>query len=297
MTNASIPIEADNIAYTLPANEESFDTHGIQCERVSEQSPKQKHQNKVEVYCLISGAMTYLLGTNKVELSEGMLGVFWSATPHQIINIAPGSEYYLVTVPLQEFLTWRLSKPFVQAVLNGRLITEHSKDRVQSDLDQFTQWELDLKQSHTTMHKAVVLEVHARLSRLDTHFNEFSDGQDWSGTTDRALSKVEQMASFIATNYTSKLSIDAIAESVELHPNYAMNLFQKSFGTTLINYLTQHRVSHAQRLLTTTSKNITDIAYLSGFQSISRFNSAFQAATNCSPRTYRQSYCKHSAEH
>ena len=69
-----------------------------------------------------------------------------------------------------------------------------------------------------------------------------------------------------------------------------MNLFQKTFGTTLINYLTQHRISHAQRLLATTDKTVTEIAFQSGFHSISRFNEAFRRACDCSPRDYRKAH-------
>lgn len=67
-----------------------------------------------------------------------------------------------------------------------------------------------------------------------------------------------------------------------------MNLFQKTFGTTLVSYLTQHRLSHAQRLLTTSEDAITDIALQSGFQSISRFNDVFNQSFTCSPRDYRK---------
>jgi len=72
-----------------------------------------------------------------------------------------------------------------------------------------------------------------------------------------------------------------------LHPNYAMSLFKKAFGTTLIEYLTHHRVSHAQRLLATTDEKIVEVAFNSGFNSISRFNEAFRRACNCAPREYR----------
>jgi AraC-like DNA-binding protein len=69
-----------------------------------------------------------------------------------------------------------------------------------------------------------------------------------------------------------------------------MSLFQKTFGTTLISYLTQHRISHAQRLLATTAQTVTEIAFESGFLSISRFNDAFRRACGCSPREYRKSH-------
>jgi AraC-like DNA-binding protein len=98
------------------------------------------------------------------------------------------------------------------------------------------------------------------------------------------------MACFIAQRYTEKVTVQDIAEHVQLHPNYAMNLFQRTFGTTLINYLTQHRVSHAQRLLATSDESIADVAFNSGFNSISRFNDAFRRACGCSPRDYRRTH-------
>ena len=78
-----------------------------------------------------------------------------------------------------------------------------------------------------------------------------------------------------------------MGHAVGLHPNYAMGLFKRTFGITLNQYLTQQRISHAQRLLVTTEMLVTDVALSSGFTSISRFNAAFQNACGCSPREYR----------
>jgi AraC-like DNA-binding protein len=67
-----------------------------------------------------------------------------------------------------------------------------------------------------------------------------------------------------------------------------MTLFKRAFGTTLLAYLTQHRISHAQRLLATTEEKILVAALDSGFNSLSRFNAAFKEACGCSPREYRR---------
>ena len=98
------------------------------------------------------------------------------------------------------------------------------------------------------------------------------------------------MACLIARHYTGSLTVDEIGRMVGLHPNYAMSLFKKAFGTTLIDYLTHHRISHAQRLLATTDAKIVEIAFSSGFNSISRFNEAFRRACNCTPREYRRQH-------
>jgi AraC family transcriptional regulator, melibiose operon regulatory protein len=100
----------------------------------------------------------------------------------------------------------------------------------------------------------------------------------------------EQMACFIAKNYTEPLTAEVIGKHVDLHPNYAMALFQRTFGTTLIKYVTQHRLSHAQRLLVTTGEQIVNVALDSGFGSLSRFNEAFRESFGCTPREYRRAH-------
>src|SRR5205823_5206608 len=75
-----------------------------------------------------------------------------------------------------------------------------------------------------------------------------------------ALSHADQIACYIARHYSEPLTADQIAKAVGLHPNYAMNLFRKAFGTTMMHFLVQHRISHAQRLLVTTEDPIIEIA-------------------------------------
>jgi AraC-like DNA-binding protein len=175
------------------------------------------------------------------------------------------------------------------------MVSVLSGNRARSDEDLFAAWEEDLRSQNAGVTKAVLLEIEARLLRLALSAqNEqppsVTSRKSLSVVGDSGLRKVEQMACFIAQNYTERLTVDLIASVVRLHPNYAMNLFRKSFGTTLIEYVTQHRVSHAQRLLVTSSRKVVDIAIASGFGSISRFNDAFQRVCRCSPREYRKQY-------
>ncbi len=210
------------------------------------------------------------------------------------IDFGRATSYFVVTIPLQWFLQWRLPEHFVQPLLQGLLVSEPTSERAVSDSQQFAHWEEDLQREGAELQKAVLLEMQARLVRLALNLPVRTKPAIKRGrlatVTDTGLNKVEQMACFIAQNYTESLTVRQIGEYVKLHPNYAMNLFQKTFGTTLINYLTQHRLSHAQRLLATTEQSITEIAFNSGFNSISRFNDAFRRACGCSPREYRRSH-------
>lgn len=286
-----MPANAPPISFD--PNRPDFAPYGLTCVHWRP-SPMRRpdHHNEVELNFLESGSVTYLLGGKKTVVPAGKLSAFWAAIPHQIIDYGKDTSYYVVTIPLQCFLQWRLPENFVQPLMQGRLVSEPTAGRADSDAQLFEHWESDLMKKSADLERPVLLEMQARLIRLALAIPaepriRAKRGRI-SNITDTGLNKVEQMACFIAQNYTEKLSVQQIGEVVKLHPNYAMNLFQKTFGTTLINYLTQHRVSHAQRLLATTTHTVTEVAFQSGFLSISRFNEAFRRACGCSPREYRK---------
>lgn len=273
-------------------NRPDFTPYGLTCAHWRP-SPMRRpdHHNEVEINFLESGSVTYLLGGKKTVVEVGKLSVFWAAIPHQIIDFSSETVYFVATIPLQCFLQWRLPDEFVQPLMQGQFFSEPTVARADSDAQLFEHWQTDLQKNVPELERPVLLEMQARLIRLAFNFPaDAKVGPGLSTVTDSGLNKVEKMACFIAQNYTEKLTVHQIGEFVNLHPNYAMSLFQKTFGTTLINYLTQHRVSHAQRLLATTDQTVTDIAFQSGFLSISRFNDAFYRACGCSPREYRKSH-------
>lgn len=273
-----------------------FEPYGFTCVRWSP-SPMRRpdHHNEIELNLLQSGWVTYLLGGQKVRIEAGRLSIFWAAIPHQIIDFGNEPDYFVATIPFAWFLQCKLPDKLVQPLLHGDVIVEPRAGRGRFDHELFLQWERDLAEKREDSKRLVLLEMEARLLRLGRELPSSPAGpvsaqRRKAGLSDGALSKVEQMACFIAQNYLEKLSVEDIGKHVGLHPNYAMTLFQNAFGTTLIEYLTHHRVSHAQRLLATTDEKIVEVAFNSGFSSISRFNEAFRRDCGCSPREYRQKH-------
>ena len=281
-------------------NRPDFAPYGFACVRWTPSPMKRPdHHNEIEVNILTKGWVTYLLGGRKVRIEAGQLGVFWAAIPHQILEFAPGMNYFVMTIPFAWFLQCRLPDRFVQPLLRGEVLTEKlSPGRLQHDEELFSQWETDLFKPSDDLRQVVMLEVEARLRRMIATLplaavNKPATAKTRirsSGLHGGELNKVEQMACLIAQRYTEQLAVTEIGRKVGLHPNYAMGLFKKTFGTTLIDYLTHHRVSHAQRLLVTGSEKIVEVAFSSGFNSISRFNKAFRRACGCTPRAYRRQH-------
>ena len=274
-------------------NRPDFAPYGFSCVRWTPSAMRRPdHHNEIEVNMLAQGAVTYLLGGRKVEIAAGQLGVFWAAIPHQILEFTPGMSYFVVTIPFAWFLQCRLPDRFVQPLLRGEVMGEKlTVGQLRHDQELFDQWEQDLRLPNDDVRHVVMMEIEARLRRMIANLPFTPAATKTRSRPARLnggeLNKVEQMACLIAQRYTEQLTVTDIGQQVGLHPDYAMGLFKKTFGTTLIDYLTHHRVSHAQRLLATTDEKIVEVAFSSGFNSISRFNAMFRRACGCTPRAYR----------
>lgn len=244
---------------------------------------------------LESGSVTYLLGGRKVRIDAGCLSLFWAAIPHQILSYSRDTRYFVATIPFAWFLQFKLPDTVLQPLLRGEVLSEADGRHLRIDRDLFGRWEADLRDPTEEVRRIVLLEMEARILRLAAALSgagrpDRDLRRPRAALPESGLNKVEQMACLIARRYTERLTVKDIARAVGLHPNYSMNLFKEAFGTTLIEYLTHHRISHAQRLLATTDMKILDVALSSGFNSVSRFNEAFRRACGQPPRQYRRNH-------
>jgi len=271
----------------------NFAPYGLTCEVWTPVPMKRADRhNEIELNLVKSGELHYLLGGQKVALKAGQLAVFWAAIPHQILGSKKPGEYFVATLPLAWFLQYRFPEPFVHAILHGRLLLDTPPRADGRDVERFQQWVREVRDPNPARRRLVLLEMEARLLRFALSAAGREPIRPRRRVSGRPIvagfQRVEEMAAYIAQNYTRKLSAAEIARAVGLHPNYAMAVFKKTFGLSLIDYVTQHRISHAQRLLATGDTKIVEVALESGFNSISRFNEAFKRACHGSPREYRR---------
>ncbi|MBI5766629.1 MAG: helix-turn-helix domain-containing protein [Verrucomicrobia bacterium] len=271
-----------------------FSSYGLSCVRWNP-SPMRRpdHHNEIQLNMLRRGRVTYLLGAKKICVQLGHLTAFWAAIPHQIIDYERDTEYFVATLPLAWFLQSQQPDSLVQPLMRGEAVAEPQEQRAEIDAALFKQWETDLSAATPAAREIVAQEMEIRLRRLGVAMESGGAHQKPrkpAKLQPGGLNKVEKMMCYIAQNYLDPITVIDIGEAVDLHPNSAVRIFRKTFGTTLIEHLTHHRIFHAKRLLATTDQKIVDVAFSSGFGSISRFNEAFLRACGCSPRAYRKQH-------
>lgn len=275
-----------------------FTPYGFTCEQWEPMlmSRPDKH-SEIEINFFEGGNLTYLFWGERVSIHGGNLALFWAAVPHQIVDFTDLKSYFVVTIPLPWILNWSMPETFTTQILNGQILQESEPSVFVHDKNLFEQWFRDINQDSQSTREIVLLEIKARLLRLARNLENnnaasapFLPAHHARHVGSHNFSKIETIAKFVAQHYTEQIHLSDIAEAVGLHPDYAAYAFKKTFGITINNFLIQHRVQHAQRLLVTSSKKIVEIAFESGFNSLSRFNTSFKELCQCTPRAYRDSH-------
>jgi|694.fasta_scaffold49487_2 AraC-like DNA-binding protein len=83
------------------------------------------------------------------------------------------------------------------------------------------------------------------------------------------------------------LNLPEVARYCAVSEGHLSRLFHHTTGLTFRAYLTQVRTEHARALILHSNRGITEIAYESGFQSISQFHRVFRKSFGMSPGRLR----------
>jgi AraC-like DNA-binding protein len=83
--------------------------------------------------------------------------------------------------------------------------------------------------------------------------------------------------------------LSEVAHACGVSSSHLSRVFHQSTGLTLSEYLARFRVEHAVELLRAGQTPVTDVAFASGFRSLSQFNRTFKRLVGCAPTRLRQS--------
>jgi len=168
------------------------------------------------------------------------------------------------------------------------MLIEKEPDPGCSDLAMLRRWHAAFISNDPDGHRMILLEAEARLLRMALRQQQAGQSTATTGIAGH-LGKFERMTVFIAGNYTRDIDVADVATAAGMHPNSAMRLFRQTCGLTVLEYLTMHRIWHAQHLLTEGTMKIRDIASACGFNSPNRFYAAFKRLVGQQPTDFRDS--------
>ncbi|MBC2772572.1 helix-turn-helix domain-containing protein [Rhizobium sp. AQ_MP] len=247
--------------------------------------------SQIELNFVLSGHMTYWFDGRELTVDEGRLCLFWGMIPHQVIDRREGTRFVCLYVPMSVFLGLANLSRFRDAVFRGAMI--EALEIRSWDRDIFQRWREELLAGDENLTEIVRNELTARVLRIERDGwrdlrEEGSAIASFSANDSERVEHIERMLRFIAEHALENISAEDVSRAVGLHPNYAMSIFKRAVGHTINQAIVRHRLDTAQSLLISTDLSITDVAFESGFGSVSRFYEAFSERFVEKPTAFRR---------
>jgi AraC-like DNA-binding protein len=108
--------------------------------------------------------------------------------------------------------------------------------------------------------------------------------------TTAAEEKIKKVMDYIQKNYTSDISREGLAASIDVHPDNLGKLFRTYTSRKLGDFICELRVRDAARMLVESEDNVINIAFNVGFESLRTFNRIFPKYMGTTPEKYRRQH-------
>lgn len=111
--------------------------------------------------------------------------------------------------------------------------------------------------------------------------------QHLSGDHDQVLS-IHKVHDYLTNHLDERITIEELSRKFLMNPTTLKSLFKETYGDSIASHIKAHRLEHAATLLTETDKSLNEIAKEVGYESQSKFSSAFKEAYGMLPSEYRK---------
>lgn len=253
------------------------------------------HQ-EYEIYVFHEGSCRYLIHNHIYDLEPGDILIMDGMTLHKA-NVNPDKEYIRSVVHfsphwikglLSEMGSMYLLEVF--QVLNHCLIRTNENEqfkRIEEVICRLAEVK-STSESNTiyaeTEMKVLLLQllIHVhKLGKMNSIKIPYKKG-------DKA-EHAGNIAAYIQENYMMKITIQSIAKALNLSKSYVAHVFKEMTGFTVMEYLMACRLTQVKYLLEMEpDKPINDIAYTTGFESVSHFSRFFREKVGVTAREYRR---------
>lgn len=130
--------------------------------------------------------------------------------------------------------------------------------------------------------EGLVLEILVELARHKI--------QDTSVLERRPPRWLQDARDLLHDRFAEPLTLDAIAQAVDVHPVHLGRMFRRYYQCTISKYLRELRLKYACGLLSTGTIPLVEIALSCGYSDQSNFTTAFKRHTGLTPKEYRKNF-------
>lgn len=105
--------------------------------------------------------------------------------------------------------------------------------------------------------------------------------------------RLERVRAYVREHIGENVSLGDAAREAGLERKYFSYFFKIRTGVLFGDWLRRERIDHAKRLLQSKNHQVTEVAYLVGYQHLTSFERAFKRETGLRPLQYKKTFAPH----
>ena len=111
--------------------------------------------------------------------------------------------------------------------------------------------------------------------------------------SDSIKSVIKQAVIYVQEHFEEDLSLSSLSAQFHVESSYFSKMFRKETGENLMLFICRKRMEKAVEYMKNTERNLTEIAFMVGYDDYTYFNKVFKKMMGISPREYRNQLEEH----
>ena len=240
----------------------------------------------LEIKYFTSGSCSVIVDTNAIITRPGDIVVINPYEFHSSVGSSDDScRYHLLMIGMEFFSScnmdgFDMKQLFLdRGVRFNNLIRENT--RIQNVLSRIVE-ELTAKAAAYEMAvRGLVLELFALLMRDQIRETVSADGIN---KNIRHYKSIAPAVEYIRMNHDKKISVEELASLCHMSKFHFCRIFKLATNMTVVEYITEYRLSFADLLLRNSKMSIADIAHAAGFEDECYFSRRYKKSRGVSPK-------------
>lgn len=258
--------------------------------RTSEKQQFLHSHNCLELNMIAHGEGSYIINGKKYPIEPGDLFVINNKEPHMAVH---KEELDIIVLVFDMDLLWKnkdicrflspflsRKKQFSHRIANGVYDTEMA--------DIFHKMNKEYESQEKGWQMALESLLMYLLTLLYRCYDEKQELEEELDDFQKMYARIYAVFNYIEKNFRKTITLDELASLISISPQYLCRCFKKVTGRTIFAYIEQMRVQYSCYLLRSTEDSITEIAFKSGFNSVSYYNRMFKKYEGRTPKNYRR---------
>ena len=249
-----------------------------------------------ELHLVLKTSGKAFLGDYIGQFTPGSLFLTGPNLPHNWVTEDISNEY----VPLRDMLIQFNHETMTKAFEVFPELSElnHLLDAARSGIE-FRNFDPELAKKNLEL-----IRDSQGMKRLMHFLNFLQELNEWSEKVTLSLTKlnpslssssqhrINEVVNYVIDNYKNNISLVEAAKIINMSESAFSRYFMKTTGNRFSEFVSRIRLGRACVMLYETDKNISTIAFSSGYNNLANFNRQFVKLKGITPREYRKTAYK-----